>query len=80
VDWIHGLFQVNWFGLHLYWRRGNRLESILLISPVADLSDPVSPLWGAGMQVYNPFSGCRNDIAEGGGMTGHGWTWDTNLP
>jgi hypothetical protein len=28
---------VNWFGLHLYWRRGNNLGSILLISPVADL-------------------------------------------
>jgi hypothetical protein len=28
---------VNWFGLHLYWGRGNNLESILLISPVADL-------------------------------------------
>jgi hypothetical protein len=26
-----------WFGLHLYWGRGNNLESILLISPVADL-------------------------------------------
>jgi hypothetical protein len=32
-----GLSQVNWFGLHLYWGRGNNLESILLISPVADL-------------------------------------------
>jgi hypothetical protein len=30
---------VNWFGLHLYWERGNNLESILVISPVADLSD-----------------------------------------
>jgi hypothetical protein len=28
---------VNWFGLHLYWGRGNNLESTLLISPVADL-------------------------------------------
>jgi hypothetical protein len=27
-----------------YWGRGNNLESILLISPVADLSDPVSLL------------------------------------
>jgi hypothetical protein len=27
---------VNWFGLHLYWRRGNNFESILLISPVVD--------------------------------------------
>jgi hypothetical protein len=35
--WIHGLSQVNWFSLHLYWGRGNNLESILLISPVADL-------------------------------------------
>jgi hypothetical protein len=35
--WIRGLSQVNWFGLHLYWGRGNNLESILLISPVADL-------------------------------------------
>jgi hypothetical protein len=33
---------VNWFGSHLYWGRGNNLESILLISPVADLSDPAS--------------------------------------
>jgi hypothetical protein len=40
--WICGLSQVNWFGLHLYWGRGNNLESILLISPVADLSDPES--------------------------------------
>jgi hypothetical protein len=35
--WIRGLSQVNWFGLHIYWGRGNNLESILLISPVADL-------------------------------------------
>jgi hypothetical protein len=28
---------VNWFDLHLYWGRGNNLESIWLISPVADL-------------------------------------------
>jgi hypothetical protein len=34
---IHSLSQVNWFGLHLYWGRGNNLESILLISPEADL-------------------------------------------
>jgi hypothetical protein len=27
---IHGLSQVNWFGLHLYWVRGNSLESNLL--------------------------------------------------
>jgi hypothetical protein len=47
------------------------LISILFITPVADLSDPVSPLQGtemkfttpsqgAGMQVYNFFSVCRN--------------------
>jgi hypothetical protein len=46
---------------------GNNLENILLISPVADLSDPVSPLQGAGMQVYNAFSGCRNYSALHGG-------------
>jgi hypothetical protein len=54
-----------------YWGRGNNLESILLISPVADLSDPVSPLQDAGMQVYNSFSGCRNHSAL------HG-EWDTH--
>jgi hypothetical protein len=43
-----------------YWGRGNNLGSILLISRVADLSELVSPLLGAGMQVYNSFSGCRN--------------------
>jgi hypothetical protein len=43
-----------------YWGRGNYLESILLISPVADLSDPVSSLQGAGMQVYYSFSRCKN--------------------
>jgi hypothetical protein len=60
------------FGLHLNWGRGNNLDSILLISPVADLSDPVSPLPGAGMQVYNPFSGCRNDMAiRGDGIPIH---------
>jgi hypothetical protein len=26
-----------------YWERGNDLESILVISPVADLSDPAFP-------------------------------------
>jgi hypothetical protein len=36
------------------------LMSILLIRPVADLSDPVSLLQDAGMQVCNSFSGCRN--------------------
>jgi hypothetical protein len=35
-------FSVNWLGLHLYWRRGNNLENILLLSPVVDLSDPVT--------------------------------------
>jgi hypothetical protein len=42
--WIRRFSQVNWFGLHLYWGRGNNLESILLISPVTDLSDSVSLL------------------------------------
>jgi hypothetical protein len=37
--------------LHLYWGRGNNLESVLLISPAADLSDPVSPLQGADLQL-----------------------------
>jgi hypothetical protein len=41
----------------------DNLDSILLISPVADLSDPVSPLHDAEMQIYNSFSGCRNDSA-----------------
>jgi hypothetical protein len=36
------LSQVNWFGFHVYWGRRNNLGSILLISPVADLSDSVS--------------------------------------
>jgi hypothetical protein len=39
---------------------GNNIESILLISPVADLSDPVSLLYDAEMQIYSSFSGCRN--------------------
>jgi hypothetical protein len=52
--WIRRLSQVNWFGLHLYWGRGNNLESILLlISPVSDLSDSVSLLEDAGMQASN---------------------------
>jgi hypothetical protein len=42
---------------------GTNLESILLIIPVADLSDPVSPLQGAAMQIYNSLSGCRNHSA-----------------
>jgi hypothetical protein len=61
---------MNWF-VSSYWGRGNNLESILHISPVADLSDPVSPLHDAGMQVYNSFSGCRNYSALHGG-------WDTH--
>jgi hypothetical protein len=40
------------------WGKGNNLESILLISPVADL--PVSLLQEAEMQIYNSLSGCRN--------------------
>jgi hypothetical protein len=39
---------------------GDNPESVLLINLVAHLSDPVSPLWDAGMQVYNSFSGCSN--------------------
>jgi hypothetical protein len=35
----------------------SNFESILLISLVADLSDPLSPLQDAGMQVYTSFSG-----------------------
>jgi hypothetical protein len=35
--WIHELSQVNWFASLL--GEGNNLESIFLISPVADLSD-----------------------------------------
>jgi hypothetical protein len=52
-------FSVNWFGLHLYWRRGNNLENILLLSPVADLSDPVTFL-GCRNAVYSSLSGCRS--------------------
>jgi hypothetical protein len=43
-----------------HWGKGNNLESILLISPVADLSDLVSPLQDAEMQIYNSLSGFRN--------------------
>jgi hypothetical protein len=43
-----------------YWGRGNNLEGILLISPVADLSGPASPVQNAEMQLYNSFSGYRN--------------------
>jgi hypothetical protein len=34
---------------------------------VADLSDSVSPLQDAGMQIYNSFSGCMNHSALHGG-------------
>jgi hypothetical protein len=51
-------FLDEWF-VCPYWGRGNSLESILFISPVADLSDPVPPLQDAEMQIYNS-SGCRN--------------------
>jgi hypothetical protein len=50
---------------------GNNHESILLISPVADLWDPESPLQGAGMQIYNSFSGHKNHSALHGGMDTH---------
>jgi hypothetical protein len=39
--------ELVWFAP--YWGRGNDLESILLISPVADLSDLLSPLQDAGL-------------------------------
>jgi hypothetical protein len=51
--------------------RGNNLESILLISPVADLSDPVSPRQGAEMQVYSSFSRCRKSVLYMGGWGTH---------
>jgi hypothetical protein len=41
--WIRGLSRVSW-SVCLLLGRGNNLENILLISPVADLSDPVSLL------------------------------------
>jgi hypothetical protein len=41
---------------------GKNLESILLISTVADLSDPVSPLQDAGRQVYNSFPESKNAV------------------
>jgi hypothetical protein len=50
---------------------GNNLDSILLISHVAHLLDPVTPLQDAGMKIYNFFSGCRNHSALHGG-------WDTH--
>jgi hypothetical protein len=72
---------VNWFGVHLYWGRGDNLDSILLISPGADLSDlylslecrnaVYNPSQGAGMQASNS-SGCRNDILlQVGGKATH---------
>jgi hypothetical protein len=50
---------------------GNNLESILFISPVADLWDPVFPPQGVGMQSYNSFSGCRTHSALHGGWATH---------
>jgi hypothetical protein len=67
---IHRLSSMNWFVCPL-WGRGTNLESILLISPVADLSDSLSPFQGARMQLYNPFSGCRNHSALHGGWATH---------
>jgi hypothetical protein len=46
------------------------LESILLISSVADLSDPIFPLQGTGMPIYNS-SGCRNHSVLHGGWDIH---------
>jgi hypothetical protein len=60
--------ELVWFAPLLV--EGNNLESILFISPVADLSDSISPL-GCRNAVYNSLSGCRNDIAL------HG-RWDTH--
>jgi hypothetical protein len=50
---------VNCFGLHLYWGRGNNIEGILLVSPVADL--------------YLSFrmQECRNNIDLHGGWDTH---------
>jgi hypothetical protein len=45
---------------------GGTIESILLICRVADISDLVSLLRGAGMQIYDSFSGCRNHSALDG--------------
>jgi hypothetical protein len=52
-------FSGNWFGFHLYWGRGNNLESILLISPVAELLDPYLSL-RCRNAVYRSLSGCGN--------------------
>jgi hypothetical protein len=38
---------------------GGKLSWEHFVSPVADLWDPVSPPQGAGMRIYNSFSGCR---------------------
>jgi hypothetical protein len=54
-----------------YWGRGNNLESILLISPVADLSDPVSPHQGAEMQFTTPSRDAGTIVLSMGG-------WDTH--
>jgi hypothetical protein len=62
---------MSWSVCPLLGRRENNLESILLISPVADLSDPVFPLQGAEMQIYNSLSGCRSHSALHGGWDPH---------
>jgi hypothetical protein len=63
---------MNWFICPLLGvGERNNLESILLMNPVADLSDPVSPLQDAEMQIYNSFSGSRNHSVLHGG-------WDTH--
>jgi hypothetical protein len=43
-----------------YWGRGNNLDSILLISPGTEISDPVSPLQDVEMQIYSSLPGCLN--------------------
>jgi hypothetical protein len=45
---------------------GYTLESILLISPEADLSDPVSFLYDAEIGIYNSLPGCRRDMVSRG--------------
>jgi hypothetical protein len=68
--WISWLSHVNWFGLHLYWGRRNNLESILLTSPVADLSDPVSFFRMQKCSSQLPFrvQECRPLIPQDAGM------------
>jgi hypothetical protein len=44
------------------WGKGNNLKNILLISPLADLSDPVSPVQNAQMQIYNSSGGRNTDF------------------